>query len=197
MSQHPRLEPSSARLEPSSGLSSPRVDVVAVAAAICIVLGWFALSTVDTELGGLRLSFHFYDMWSVLERPTRLLTGLTDGDRVRGVLFGALCLLVLVGVFVPHRSERSGMRVAYLAPLVLMVVCGVLLYEKSSADLLSDTSSPGSLGSQLTAFANGLASRLSRTVTRHISLGLGAYLAFLASLILAARGLSRARPRAR
>lgn len=170
-----------------------RVDAVAVGAAVCIVLGWFVLSTLDTNLSGMRLSFHFYDMWTVLAHPSRLVTGLTDGDRLKGALFGAVCLAALAGVFVPHPRDSGRVRVAYLAPLVLMIACGAVLYERTSGDLFAATSDPGSLGAHLTALANEVAGRISAAVSRHISLGLGAYLAFVASLVLAARALPKPR----
>ncbi|HXS26967.1 MAG TPA: hypothetical protein VN730_04795 [Steroidobacteraceae bacterium] len=171
--------------------AAPRVDAVAIGAAVCIVLGWFVLSTLETEMGGIRLSFHFYDMWTVLAHPSRLLTGVADGDRLRGVLFGAVCLAVLAGAVLPQASAGGRLRVPYLAPLILMLVCGALLYEKTSGELIAQTGPPDALGAHLIAFANTVAHRLSAAATRHISLGLGAYLAFGASIVLAVRGVPR------
>src|SRR6185312_17167973 len=132
-----------------------------------------------------------YDMWTVLAHPSRLLTGVADGDRLRGVLFGAVCLAVLAGAVLPQASAGGRLRVPYLAPLILMLVCGALLYEKTSGELIAQTGPPDALGAHLIAFANTVAHRLSAAATRHISLGLGAYLAFGASIVLAVRGVPR------
>jgi hypothetical protein len=181
------------RGEERAPIVPPRVDAVALGAVLCIGIGWFVLGTLETEVAGFRLSFHFYDMWTVLAHPSRLLTGLSDGDRVRGVLFGVVCLAVLAGAFVPRAGSGSRLRVACLAPLALMLICGALLYEKTSGDLLAQGSEPDGVGAHLIAFANTVAQRLSGAASRRISLGLGAYLAFAASVVLAARGLARAR----
>ncbi len=174
-----------------------RTDVVAIGAAVCIVLGWFVLTTLDTQVAGVRLSFHFYDMWSLLQHPSRLVTGLTDADRVTGMLFGALCLAALAAAFVPRRRENSGLRILYFVPLALMLVCGALLYEKTSGDVFANTYPPDTLGADLTALANTIANRVSAAVSRHVSVGFGAYLAFAASVVLAARGLPRSATGAR
>lgn len=174
-------------------IARPRVDAVAIGAAACILIGWFMLNTVVTEVAGIRLGFHFYNMWSVLAHPSRLLTGLADGDGIRGVVFGTLCLAVLASAFVPQNRSVPHPRFASLAPLALMLVCGALLYEKTSGDLIAQTNETNAIGAQFVAFANTVAHRLSAAATRHVSLGLGAYVAFAGSIVLAVRGLARAR----
>ncbi len=180
---------------PASREASHPIDAVAAVAAISIGLGWFVLSTFVTEVGNLSLRFHFYDLWGVLHAPSRLITGLTDGDRLRGVLFGAVCLAVLVWAILPRERSSLQARLAALAPLVLMIVGGALLYREASTDFFADTSPPGSIGSHLTALANAVASRLSTTVSRHVTLGLGAYVSLVASVVLAARGLGAGQSR--
>ena len=73
-----------------------------------------------------------------------------------------------------------------------MMVGGALLYERTSGDLIVDSGRHG-LESQLIGFANTVANRTSASVAHHITLGLGAYVSFAASLALAARGLVRFR----
>jgi hypothetical protein len=177
----------------SQGQRSQGADVVAFAAAACILIGWFAMTTLLTELAGVELRFHFYNLWSVVANPSRLVTGLGDGDTGRGFIFGSLCLAVALSVFVPYRVQQRGAWLVYLAPLVLMLVCGVLLYEKSSADLFVDTGRYGAIESQLVSLANKVTNRMSQSMAQHITIGLGAYLSFAASLVLAARGLARFR----
>jgi hypothetical protein len=168
------------------------LDWVALAAAAVIVIGWFGLSTFVTQFPGVALRFRFYHLWSVLGNPSRLVTGLGDADSVRGFLFGGLCLVVALTVIVPYLVKQRGAWLAYLAPLALMVICGALLYAKTAGNLLADPGRSG-LQSQVIAFANKLANRMSDSVAQHITIGLGAYVSFAASLFLAARGLLRFR----
>lgn len=176
---------------PTSG-----TDVVALGAAACILIGWFGMSTLVTELAGLHLRFHFYDLWSVVANPTRLLTGLGEGDSVRGFLFGVLCLAVGLAVLAPYRLPQRGAWLLYLAPLALMLVCGALLYERTATELFADSGRYGAIESQLVTFANKVADSMSRSLAQHVTLGLGAYVSFAASLVLAARGVARFRARA-
>jgi hypothetical protein len=177
----------------SSDRSTGGTDVVALGAAACILIGWFAMSTLVTEVAGVELRFHFYNLWSVLENPSRLLTGLAGGDSLRGFVFGLLCLAVGLTVFVPYRLKPRGAWLIYLAPLALMLVCGALLYERTSSELFADSGRYGAIESQLVAFANKVADRMSESLAQHITLGFGAYLSFAASLVLAARGIARFR----
>ncbi len=169
------------------------VDVVAVTATVVIVIGWFAMNTLVTELAGIHQRFHFYNMWSVLQNPARLLTGLSDGDTARGFAFGVVCIAAALSVLVPYRLKQRSAWLAYLIPLALMILCGTLLYAKTSGDYISDSGTHGAIGSALVAFANRVANRMSESVAEHISIGLGAYVSLLASAVLAARGIVRYR----
>ena len=74
-----------------------------------------------------------------------------------------------------------------------MVVCGVLLYIRTSGDFFADPGDPNSMTGSLMHFANGLVRRGSDMVSRHISVGAGAYLALLGSSVLASQGVRRFR----
>ena len=172
------------------------LDAAALAALIVLVLGWFWMTTLVTQFGDLQLRFHFYQLWSVLENPTRLLSGSGDGDTLTTVLFGGVCLLAALAVFLPYRVPQRSAWLASLAPLALMLVCAVLLHQRTSGDVLVDTGRQGNLGSAAIAFANQLAGRLTQAAATHIRLGLGAYVSFAASAVLAWRGLVQYRARA-
>ena len=82
---------------------------------------------------------------------------------------------------------------AYLAPLVLMAVCGALLYARASGDFIAASAAAESLGSSVVRFANGVLNLGSGLVSKHVSIGAGGYLALAGSLILGARGLQQYR----
>lgn len=176
------------------------IDPVVVVAVICVAIGWFLLSTLDTRLGGMRLAFRFYNMWSVLEHPPQLVTGLGGDSRLKAVVFGAACLALLGGALLASSltpvdpRHRSGTLLS-CAPLALMLACGLLLYQKTSADLFTSTDPSSTIRSHLTALANTLANGMSSRISRHITLGLGAYLSFAGSVVLAARGALELRGR--
>jgi len=181
------------RGEPSRVRAPAQVDAVAVAATVFVLIGWFAMSSFVTEFGGLRQSFHFYQVWALVQNPAHLLTGLVDADRLRVVIFALVCIAAPMSVLVPYRFPQKAAWLAYVAPLVLMAVCGTLLYTKASADYVPDDGRYGALGSQLIHWANSAANSMGRAVARHISVGLGAYVSFIASAFLAVRGVLKFR----
>ncbi len=172
------------------------IDATGLVTLLVLIWGWFGMTTLVTQFGELQLRFHFYQLWSVLDDPSRLLTGTGDSDTAASVLFGAVCLLAVLAVFLPYRVPRRSAWLASLAPLALMLVCGVLLHQRTAGGVFVDTAPQGSLGSAAIAFANQLTGRLTQAVATHIRLGPGAYVAFAASVVLAWRGLVQYRTQA-
>ena len=68
-------------------------------------------------------------------------------------------------------------------------LCGVELYERTAGPYFEATQRAGSFAQALVRFGNSVAEGTGNAVARHISIGLGAYLALLSSLYLAYKGL--------
>jgi hypothetical protein len=184
-------------------MSSPiaparHLDPIVAAAVACVVAGWFWMNICVTSVGRLQLGFRFYDMWQLIERPALLLTGLGDGYSGKRIGFGALCLLVALAplsvYFRPAggRPSRFGPSMstwmASLAPLALMVLCGALLYYRTSPDYFAADPRAGDLGREFIRFANQVAGKVVGGIARHVAPGAGAYVSLVASLVIAARG---------
>jgi hypothetical protein len=105
------------------------------------------------------------------------------------ILFGLVCILSLSAAALPYLRRERAAWLAYLAPLVLMLICGVLLYSRTSSEFFGSPTDASVVGSDLIRFANKFARQGSGLVARHISMGVGGYLAFVASLVLALRGI--------
>jgi len=82
---------------------------------------------------------------------------------------------------------------SYIAPLALMVICAVLLFARTSGEFIAAPGNTGRVGGNVIQFANDLVHHGGDLVARHVSLGVGAYLALVASIVLALRGIRRFR----
>ena len=82
---------------------------------------------------------------------------------------------------------------SYTAPLLLMVICAALLYWRTSSDLFAAPANSSAAAGSLIKFANSLVQRGSDLVSRHVSIGVGGYLAMIACIVLALRGIRRFR----
>jgi len=135
-------------------------------AIVCVVAGWFFMNTLIVSLGSLQHGVRFLDLSAVIADPTRLFFDIdTPFHRI---FFGLICLVCLLAPLAAHLVKKSSAWVGYLAPLALMLFCGVLLYSRAPGDLVS----------------------------RRISVGAGGYLALIGSMVLAAQGIRRFRHRA-
>jgi hypothetical protein len=156
-----------------------------------VALGWFFMNTLVASLGSLQHGVRFFDMSAIIGDPTRLFFGV-DAPFHR-TFFGLLCLACLLAPLAPHLQKKKSLWLCYALPLALMLVCGVLLYVRTSGDFFADPGEPNSMTGSLMHFANDLVRRGSDMVSRHISVGLGAYIALLGSSVLASQGIRRFR----
>jgi len=179
------------------------LDASSKLALIIVAMGWFFMNTLVASLGSFQHGVRFFDMSAIISDPTRLFFGVNAP--FHRILFGLICLACLVAPLAPHlqvaptphepiplKSGKS-LWLCYAAPFVLMVVCGVLLYIRTSGDFFADPGDPNSMTGSLVHFANGLVRRGSDMVSRHFSVGAGAYLALLGSSVLASQGVRRFR----
>jgi hypothetical protein len=166
-----------------------QVDRQTWIALLGLVVGWFFLATVVTTVGPVQQKYHFFDMLTVMLNPAWLLYGMGSSHPFEAVVFGLLDVGVLVLPLVPYAVRTRSSWLLSTAPLLLMLLCGVELYRRTAGPYFEATERGGSWAHSLVHFGNSVAEGIGNTVARHISIGLGAYLALLASLFLAVRGL--------
>src|SRR5471030_2521415 len=160
-------------------------------ALLCIFFGWFLADTLIVTLGSLQHGVRFFDLSAVIADPTRLFFGIRGSTH--RILFGLVCILCLLAPLLPHLRRGRANWLGYLAPLLLMVICGVLLYFRTSSELLAAPSDAGRAGSSLIRFANDLVHQGSGLVARYVAVGVGGYLSLIACMVLAVRGVRRFR----
>jgi hypothetical protein len=168
-----------------------QVDSVSLAALLAVFIGWFFVNTLVVSLGSLQHGVRFFDISSAIADPMRIFFGV-DASWQRFV-FGFICIGCLLAPIYAHRRGYRWAWVSHLAPLALIVVCGALLYSKTSGEFFATPSDANSLSSSVIRFANNLVNQGSGLVSRHISIGVGGYLAFAGSVVLAATGIRRYR----
>jgi hypothetical protein len=164
-----------------------KLDSTSIVALCCIFSSWFFIDTFVVTLGSLQHGVRFYDVPAVIADPTRMFLG--TATTFRTFLFGGLCIICLL---LPITVYRRGERWAWFtlsAPLILMLVCGLLLYSRTSGEFFATPTNAAGVSGNLIHFANGLLHRGSGAVARHVNIGLGGYAAFVASLVLAISGV--------
>jgi hypothetical protein len=167
------------------------VDGLSLVALLGIFIGWFFLDTLVVSLGSLQHGVRFFDISAAIADPTRIFFGV-DGSWQR-ILFGLICLLCLLAPLLPHRRPSRAAWLAYLAPLALMLLCGAFLYSKTSSEFFSSPTDANSLSGSVVRLANDLVHRGSGLVAKHISVGVGGYLALAGSLTAAVHGIRQFR----
>ncbi len=158
---------------------------------LAIFIGWFFLDSLVVILGSVRHGVRFFDISSAIADPTRIFLGAeTSWQRI---FFGLICLICLTGALLPYWRRSRSAYALQLAPLALMLLCGALLYSKTSGEFFSASGDAPPMAAGVIRFANDLVRHAGGLVARHISIGVGGYLAFIGSAVLAALGIRQLR----
>jgi hypothetical protein len=168
-----------------------RRDWIAVSCVGGIALGWFAMDSLEVRLGALRQGTRFYELLAVLRHPGDLLLGVDAGGDARVAGFAVLCLLVLAAALTPQwlalPAARRFPATAAMLPLILMLLTAIALVD--SGVRLDAHAPPDTMRQDLLRLAQDALGRVQGSLARRVSLGAGAYVSVLASLVLAWRGL--------
>ena len=168
-----------------------QIDLSSKIAMVCVFFGWFLVDTLVVTLGSLQHGVRFFDMSAVIADPSRMFFGLQGS--LHRMFFIPLCIICLFAPLLPHLRRIRVLWLSYAAPLVLMVICGVVLFSRTSGEFIAAPSNAGRVGGNLIQFANDLVHRGGDLVARHVSIGVGGYLALAASIVLALQGVRRLR----
>jgi hypothetical protein len=171
-------------------VASYRLDWTVLLGVAGVVIGWFFLSSLITDLGALQLQFYFYNVLTLMHAPARITLGpYGDGATLDAWLFGTVCVAAVLAALAPVVSRRKIAWLGCLAPFALMALTGIILYHALSQDLIDNNGMLGDTGLRLSRFANELANKVSGAITRRVHVGLGGYLSMAASAYLAYKGL--------
>jgi hypothetical protein len=166
-----------------------QVDRQTWIALICLAVGWFFLATLVTTVGPVQQKYHFFDMLTVMLNPAWLLYGMGSSHPLESVAFGILDLGVLVLPLAPFIFRKRSAWLLSATPLVLMLLSGYALYKRTAGPFFASTDRGGRITHALVNFGNAVAEGLGDAASRHITVGLGGYLALAAALFLAVKGL--------
>lgn len=164
-----------------------KLDTASLIALLCIFLSWFFIDTFTVTLGSLQHGVRFYDLPAVIADPTRMFFG--SAVTLRTFLFGSVCVGCLLLPLAVYGRAGRWIWLALLSPLALTLLCGALLYYRTSGEFFAMPAEPAGMTGNLIHFANGLVHRGSGAVARHVSIGIGGYLGFAAALLLAVSGV--------
>jgi hypothetical protein len=168
-----------------------QIELASKVAIVCVFFGWFLVDTLVVTLGSLQHGVHFFDISAVIADPSRMFFGL-QGSAHR-VFFIPLCIVCLFAPLLPHISRTRVLWLSYIAPLALMLICGVLLFWRTSGEFIAAPSNASRAAGNIIQFANDLVHHGGDLVARHVSIGIGGYLALAAGIVLALRGVRRFR----
>jgi hypothetical protein len=160
------------------------VGIPTLVAMVCVLVGWFFLSTVSMAFFGDMQTATFYDVMRVFNNPETGLGSLAGQGRSGGAgLYGLLTVVALLAPLAPHFVRQRKAWLAYCAPLGWMVLAVFIGYWKVSSSLSQASRQFGGFGGDTRGmareFIGGLLDAMSFGLGFYVAIAAGAYLAFV------------------
>ena len=153
-----------------------------------LVVGWFFLNTVAIQISSqYGTGLTFWKLLGVLNSPAGLLEGLGGSGGSSGI-YGFLCVVALLGPLAPQVWKDKRAHLGALLPLAFMLLVALMIYLGISDGLKQAQGAAGMFGGAQAAQMAEIGNMMLQKAMSAISIGLGGYLALLASLYLAYRG---------
>lgn len=172
----------------AAGLTA-RFGVPTLVAMGALVVGWFFLNTVAIQVSSqYSTGLTFWKLLGVLNSPAGLLEGFGGSAGSSGI-YGFLCIVALLGPLAPQVWKDKRAHLGGLLPLAFMLLVALMIYLGINDGLKQAQSAAGIFGggAQAAQMAE-IGNMMLQKAMSAISIGLGGYLALLASLYLAYRG---------
>src|ERR1700689_3347388 len=112
-----------------------QIELASKIAIVFVFFGWFLVQTLVVTLGSLQHGVRFFDISAVIADPSRMFFGL-QGSVHRG-FFIPLCIVCICAPLLPHFSRMRVLWLTYIAPLALMLICGALLFSRTSGEFIA------------------------------------------------------------
>jgi hypothetical protein len=173
--------------------AASQIELTSKIAMVCVFFSWFLLDTLVVTLGSLQHGVRFFDMAAVIADPSRMFFG--SQGALQRMWFVPLCLVCIFAPLLPHIRRGRVLWLGYFAPLALMLICGAVLFVRTSGEFIAAPSNAGRIGGNLIHFANDLVHHGGDLVARHVAIGVGGYLALAAGIVLALQGVRGLRSR--
>lgn len=167
-----------------------RFGAATLGAMIALVLGWFVLSTVNVQISGsYSEGLTLWKILGVLNSPAEFMRAVRSGNGGAGV-YGFLACVALAGPLLPFFIKDRRATLGGLLPLAFMIFVGYQIYAGLISSLQQMNDFANILGgAEAARYARQIAAEVTKEALRAFSLGLGAYLAFAASVFFAGRSV--------
>ena len=177
--------------EQGQWMRAPLPEWLWLVALALVFIGWFLSDTLVTTIGAVEFEFHFFDMAAVIAEPGRLFTGVSANLGYLTIPFGLLCAAALAAPLAPYVSDSRLARLGRVAPLLLMLVCGAILYYETSQETFRAARDASDLANALVNLANVMARHPIGAAVRHVGIGAGAWLGGAGALYLGYTAVQR------
>lgn len=173
--------------ELAAGLTA-RFGLPTLVALALLAIGWFFINTVSIQVSssyGIGLSF--WKVLGMLNAPNGVMSALKGGGGSAGI-YGFLCIGALLAPLAPQFWADKRAHLGGVLPLAFMLLVALMIYMGINDDVKQAQGAASMFGGEQAArMVNDMLSEAMRA----FSLGAGAYLALLASLYLAGRGVMK------
>lgn len=169
-----------------------RFGVGTLAGMAALVCGWFVFNAINIRVTGqYSTGFSFWKLLGMLNSPAGFMQAIEGGGFGGGTgAYGLFAVIALCGPLLPFVLRHRLAWLGNLLPLAFIVVVCLSAYLGMADGMRQAQGAALAFGGQQAArMAEEMASTMMTEALRAVSFGLGAYLAMIASLYFAGRGV--------
>ena len=170
-----------------------RKDWPTLIAIAAVGVGWFFLDAIELRIGHFISAARFYDLAAVMYRPSRLLTGSRATDLYLTVPFILVCLTAIAAPLAPRFTRHRAAWFGLLAPIALMSISCIALYQATSRDLIVVPPNADPIAQSLADLAHAITRKAGGAMSQHLSAGAGLWVSGMGAAYLAVIGWRRLR----
>ena len=172
----------------AAGLTA-RFGLPMLAAMGALFVGWFFLNTVWVQMSpGFGVGLSFWKILGAVNAPDGMMAGMGNANGSAG-LYGFFCIVALAAPLAPQFWKDRRAHLGGVLPLVFMVFVAVMIYMGISDGMKQAQGMASGFGGDAGRMAAEMGKEMLATALRAISVGTGCYVALVASLYLAFKGV--------
>jgi hypothetical protein len=169
------------------------IGIPTLVALVAVFFGWWVFATIKITFFTTE-GFTFYQIMGGLNDTERAVEAIGTGQTPGAGIYGIIAFAALLAPLLPHFVSVRQLWLAYLAPIVWMILTYIIVRVKISSALSEGTDAAEQFGgAEAEQFAREMQEGVQQMISEAVSYGFGLWIAIAAALYLAYAGYTRYR----
>ena len=157
-----------------------------------LIVGWFFLSALNANVtSSFQKSITFWNLLSLINGAGSVVNGLNETGGSAG-FYGFVAIVAIISPLLPYFIKEKKAHLLSILPLLFMLFVCYSIYSGINHGVDQARGMAGAIGGEeAEKMTREMSSEMLKAVLQAISIGLGTYVSFVASLFFALKGITK------